>query len=366
MNQGVVPQRISHHECSAGILRRSPTSAPRATSSARPGVFQPTLQWVESVGEQRMTRAFHHVPVLETEVLAAFSSVMPGVIVDATLGGAGHATSILSSFEHLSVLGIDRDAVAREAAIARLSPFGNRARVVAGTFSNLADFVAQEREWIEDRPVVGVLMDLGVSSPQLDDESRGFSFRADAPLDMRMDASSGVTAAEFIAEVDLDSLRTLLREHGEDKFAHGIAKAIIAKQPKTTTELVAAVESAVPMAARRRGHVATRVFQALRVAINEEERELVEGLNGALEVLAPGGSLVVISYHSGEDRVVKEFLKYQVTGGCTCPVMLGCVCGAVSTMSVARGGATVAGEEETLRNPRARSARMRVGVKVLA
>jgi 16S rRNA (cytosine1402-N4)-methyltransferase len=225
-------------------------------------------------------------------------------------------------------------------------------------------FVESEGEWLAGREVVGVLADLGVSSPQLDDEERGFSFRADAPLDMRMDGTSGSTAAEYIASVDLDELRALLREHGEDKFAHAIAKSILARQPQTTSELVTAVEVVVPMAARRRGNVATRTFQALRVAVNEEVRELDELLSGAAQVLAVGGVLAVISYHSGEDRVTKEFLKYQATGGCTCPVILGCVCGAAATMTVRKGGAIVATEDELARNPRSRSARMRVGTKV--
>jgi 16S rRNA (cytosine1402-N4)-methyltransferase len=366
MTRGDVLTKKFTHVGSAGILRRSPTSTQRATSSARSLVFRPDSLRDESVGEQRMTRAFNHVPVLEAEVLAAFRSIAPGVIIDATLGGAGHASAILSMRDDLGVLGIDRDPIARLAAAERLAPFGDRARVVAGTFSNLTGFVQSERQWIAGREVVGVFADLGVSSPQLDDVERGFSFRADAPLDMRMDGTSGMTAAEYIASVELDELRTLLREHGEDKFAHAIAKSILARKPQTTSELVAAVEVAVPMAARRRGNVATRAFQALRVAINEEVRELNELLDSAVDVLSVGGVLAVISYHSGEDRATKEFLKFQATGGCTCPVILGCVCGAVVTMTTRKGGAIVASDDELARNPRSRSARMRLGVKVLA
>ena len=350
----------------AGILRRSPTIQLPATSSTRWHLFPHFPQSVVQVDEQRMSRAFHHIPVLKEEVLATFRSVMPGVIVDATLGGAGHASALLAERNDLAVLGIDRDAIARAAASERLEPFGDRAHIVAGTFSTMADMVEASGSWINGRPIVGILMDLGVSSPQLDDETRGFSFRADAPLDMRMDMSDGPTAAEYIESVDLDTLRALLREHGEQKFANAIAKSILARQPKTTSELVVAVEAAVPMAARRRGHVATRAFQALRVAINEEDRELEEGLRSALAILAPEGVLAVIAYHSGEDRVVKEFLRTQSTGGCTCPVMLGCVCGATPTMSVSRGGAIVASENELDVNPRARSARMRIGRKVVA
>lgn len=364
MNAEVAKESIFLRPSCAGILRRSPTTQTQATSSTRLRLFPRLPQGAVQVDEQRMSRAFHHVPVLKQEVLAAFRSVAPGVLVDATLGGAGHASALLADRADVAVLGIDRDAIAREAATERLAPFGDRARIVAGTFSTMSELVTANEVWLNGRPIVGILMDLGVSSPQLDDESRGFSFRADAPLDMRMDMSEGLTAAEFLATTDLETLRALLREHGEQKFANAIAKSILARRPSTTSELVMAVEAAVPMAARRRGHVATRAFQALRVAINEEDRELDEGLRSAISLLAPGGVLAVIAYHSGEDRVVKEFLRSQATGGCTCPVMLGCVCGATPTMTVARGGAIVASDEELAHNPRARSARMRIGHKV--
>ena len=162
-------------------------------------------------------------------------------------------------------------------------------------------------------------MDLGVSSHQLDDAERGFSFRADAPLDMRMDPTRGETAAQYLARVDEHELARALRANGEPRFAGAIARSVLAARPATTGELVAAVERAVPAAARRRGHVATRTFQAVRVEVNDEAGELARGLADALDALAVGGVLAVISYHSGEDRVVKAFLRDAATGGCTCP-----------------------------------------------
>ncbi len=162
--------------------------------------------------------------------------------------------------------------------------------ITDGTFGDLAHVLSTHSTFVAGAPVVGVLMDLGVSSPQLDDPNRGFSFRADAPLDMRMDTSRGPTAAEILDSLDAPSLARLLHRHGETRFAGAIARSIKSRRPSTTGELVDAVEHAVPMAARRRGHVATRVFQALRVEVNEEEAQLDEGLLAAFDALAPGGS----------------------------------------------------------------------------
>jgi 16S rRNA (cytosine1402-N4)-methyltransferase len=235
---------------------------------------------------------------------------------------------------------------------------------VDATFGQLRDVVAENSDFIGLEPVVGVLMDLGVSSHQLDDAARGFSFRADAPLDMRMDPSQGETAAQYLSRVDLHEFVRVLRDNGENRFAGSIAKSVLERQPQTTFELVEAVERAVPMAARRRGHVATRVFQALRIVVNAEEDQLVQGLDAALDVLSAGGVLVVISYHSGEDRVVKSTLREAETGGCHCPPELGCVCGAVPRVSVFKASARLATPGEIALNPRARSARLRVARKL--
>ena len=179
-----------------------------------------------------------------------------------------------------------------------------------------------------------------------------------------MDPTKGETAAQYLSHVDQHEFAKLLRTNGENRFAGSIAKSVIERQPQTTNELTEAVERAVPMAARRRGHVATRVFQALRIVVNAEEEQLERGLDAALEVLAIGGVLAVISYHSGEDRVVKSVLHEASTGGCTCPVELGCVCGAVPRVTVFKASARLATPREIEMNPRARSARLRIARKV--
>jgi 16S rRNA (cytosine1402-N4)-methyltransferase len=311
-----------------------------------------------------MAQDSYHEPVLAQEIVELFSSLNAGVIVDATLGGGGHTEAVLASAPHLRVLGIDRDPEARAAASSRLAPFGDRVRVVDATFGALAEVLESNALFLNDDEVVGVLMDLGVSSHQLDELDRGFSFRGDAPLDMRMDPTKGETAAEFLRHVDQHELARLLRDNGENRFAGAIAKSILERQPQTTFELNEAVERAVPMAARRRGHVATRAFQALRIAVNAEVEQLSEGLDAAVNAVSIGGVVAVVSYHSGEDRVVKAFFAEQQSGGCRCSPALGCVCGAVGRVKVFKASAQLAQGEEIARNPRARSARLRVARKV--
>ncbi len=328
----------------------------RETSSA--------LSPVLTIGGLQMAQDTYHVPVFETEIVDLLAGQPVGVLVDATVGGGGHADLILRAAPQLRVLGIDRDPDARAAATARLAPHGDRFRVVDAAFADLASVLERFADFVGDSPLVGVLMDLGVSSHQLDDATRGFSFRADAPLDMRMDPTRGETAAQYLARVDQHEFVRVLRLNGEQRFAGAIARAVLDAQPQTTGELAAAVERAVPAAARRRGHVATRVFQALRVEVNAEDEQLARGLEAALDALSVGGLLVVVSYHSGEDRAVKAFFHEAATGGCRCPVELGCVCGAVPRASVARASATLATALEIARNPRSRSARLRVAKKV--
>lgn len=236
--------------------------------------------------------------------------------------------------------------------------------IVDATFADVARVVHESAVFIKGEPIVGILMDLGVSSHQLDDLSRGFSFRGDAPLDMRMDPTKGETAAEYLARIDQHEFARVLRENGENRFAGVIAKSVLERQPQSTAELTDAVERAVPMAARRRGHVATRVFQALRIEVNQETEQLEAGLDAALDALAIGGILAVISYHSGEDRVVKATLRDAETGGCTCPPELGCVCGAVGRVTVFKASAQLASASEVQANPRARSARLRIARKI--
>jgi 16S rRNA (cytosine1402-N4)-methyltransferase len=305
---------------------------------------------------------YTHAPVLVDEVTRLFATVPAGAVVDGTLGGGGHAAAILERREDLMVLGLDRDPDAVLAALHNLDRFGRRAVVRQARFSKMAEAVAEARAASVIRssdPIVGVLLDLGVSSHQLDSAARGFSYRSDGPLDMRMGADEGPTAAEFLRRVDEDTLTELLVANGERRYGRMIARSILAAAPSSTAELAAAVERAVPAAARRRGHVASRTFQALRVAVNEELEELAAALRAARELLAPGGRLVVIAYHSGEDSLVKATLRDAATGGCTCPPRLPCVCGAVPEMRLVTRGAHKASPAEIERNPRASSARLR-------
>ena len=331
-------------------------TATRESSSA--------LSLAVAIERLRMAPDRFHEPVLASEIVELLSSLPEGVVIDATLGGAGHSEALLAAAPHLRVLGIDRDPTAIIEARRRLAPFASRALVVKATFAEIDDVLSREATFMAGDPVVGVLMDLGVSSHQLDEPSRGFSFRADAPLDMRMDPTSGESAADYLARVDTHELARLLRNHGEGRFAGSIAKSIVDRRPLTTSELSEAVERAVPMAARRRGHVATRVFQALRVEVNAEEEQLSVGLNAALDALSVGGVFAVISYHSGEDRVVKSFFAEQQSGGCRCSLELGCVCGAISRVQVFKASAQLASAGEIALNPRSRSARLRIARKI--
>ena len=317
-----------------------------------------------------MAQEFTHVPVLLSEVTDLFRPVDAGVIVDATLGGGGHASSVLKSRNDLGVFGIDRDQSARRAATVRLGEFGERAVIADGRFSELRAFVSAGSDgtgaWPRipgvphPAPVVGILADLGVSSPQLDLADRGFSFLRGGPLDMRMNQEGGETATEILDRLDLDQLTQLLREHGEGRYARRIARAILAARPiETTTQLVEVVDGAVPRGDRRRGNVASRVFQALRVTVNSEDAELATLLDDALSVLAPGGRIAVISYHSGEDALVKHTFRRWAEGDCSCPSHLPCVWGASSKGELISRRAIQAGEREVALNPRASSGRLR-------
>ncbi|MCL5047853.1 MAG: 16S rRNA (cytosine(1402)-N(4))-methyltransferase RsmH, partial [Firmicutes bacterium] len=214
-------------------------------------------------------------------------------------------------------------------------------------------------------PVAAVLLDLGVNSYQLDEGSRGFSYTKPGPLDMRMDTSKGVTASQFLQEVSFADLKELFYENGEYKYATKLAKEIISHNPITTTqELSQIVEGVIPKSMRRRGHPAKRVFQALRIAVNEEITFLADALGAAFEVLTVGGRLLVLSYHSGEDRTVKNKFSLFATGGCSCPKNLPCRCGALIKGKLLTKGSLVPTKEEIADNPRAASARLRVIEKI--
>jgi len=350
-------------------MRSLPTGSVEDSSSALFPVGRrgPYPGRTAPVGGLRMAQAYSHSPVLLSEVTALLTAVPRGVVVDGTLGGGGHTAAVLAARDDLVALGLDRDPAALRAATENLAPFGERAVLRQARFSTMAAELEAARALGSidaSLPVSGVLLDLGVSSPQLDVTERGFSYRNEGPLDMRMGPDEGPTAAEFLASVDETVLTSLLAENGERRFARSIARSILSSHPTSTAELAAAVERAVPAAARRHGHVASRTFQALRIAVNEELEELAAGLHAALDLLCAGGRLVVISYHSGEDTLVKSTLRDAATGGCICPPQLPCVCGAVPTVRLVTRGSQKATGPEIERNPRSRSARLRAAERL--
>jgi 16S rRNA (cytosine1402-N4)-methyltransferase len=249
-----------------------------------------------------MVEDFLHLPVMAAEVTELLAAVPPGRVVDATVGGGGHARALLTARPDLELLGIDRDPAAVAAAGAALEPFGDRVRIVQGGFEQVADIVGNEG-------IVAILFDLGVSSPQLDRPVRGFSYWADAaPLDMRMDSVQTLTAATVVNEYSEADLSALIARNGEERYARRIAAAIVAARPLLTTgDLVEAVKRGIPAAARRRGgHPARRTFQAIRMEVNRELPSLATGLDESVHLLKPEGRVVVLAYHSLEDRMVKE------------------------------------------------------------
>jgi 16S rRNA (cytosine1402-N4)-methyltransferase len=303
----------------------------------------------------QMAHTFEHSPVLRDEVVSLFASVPLGVVVDATVGGGGHSAALLAAYPALRIVGLDRDQVALDAAQEQLASFGDRITLIRSPFSALAEVVAAGGLGT----LSGVLFDLGVSSPQLDEASRGFSFRRDGPLDMRM-SQAGPTAADLVNSLPEDELAALFRENGEGRLSGRIARAIVRARPLSTTgQLAEVVASAVPAAVRRKGHPARRVFQALRIQVNDELGELRAALPVALASLVVGGVCAVISYHSGEDRLTKQAFAEAASGGCVCPPSMPCVCGAVSEHRLVFRGARKPSAAEIAANPRAESARLR-------
>jgi 16S rRNA (cytosine1402-N4)-methyltransferase len=306
----------------------------------------------------RMYQPFQHAPVMVREIVELLAPVPSGAVVDATIGGGGHAAAILAAHPHLSLIGFDQDTDALDAARQRLAEFGER--VVAlhhARFDRIADLVAA--------PVSAVLFDLGVSSPQIDRAERGFSYIADGPLDMRMDRSQAMTAADVVNTYDEADLARLFADSGDRRLARRIARAVIAARPLTSTrDLANTVAASVPAPARRRGHPAKRVFQALRIEVNRELDVLAPALDAAVDLLAPGGRIVVLAYHSGEDRLVKDRLADAASGGCTCPPGLPCVCGAEPRVRLLNRGARKPSPEEVAGNRRAESARLRAAEKL--
>jgi len=317
---------------------------------------------------------FAHEPVLVdkvTELMAAGTG--QGLFVDATLGGAGHSRAVLQRCLGLRLLGLDQDRFAIEAATLALAGMGDRVRVVQCRFDQLATEVAAELARPEVKSsgdgtdadvgrgvVAGVLFDLGVSSPQFDRPERGFTYRSAAPLDMRMDDTQTLTAADVVNTTEEGELAAILRRNADERYAGRIARAIVAARPVVDTEVLAElVRDAIPAPARRRGgHPAKRTFQAIRIEVNAELEVLRPALVQAVEATSPGGRVLAISYHSGEDRIVKDVFRQATTGGCECPVMLPCGCGAVRRAN--RMTAVTPSAHEIELNPRASSARLRI------
>jgi 16S rRNA (cytosine1402-N4)-methyltransferase len=309
------------------------------------------------------TRPFHHLPVLRDEVVALFAPVPPGVVVDATVGGGGHAEALLDAHPHISLVGLDQDPDALAAAGTRLARFGDRVALRRSRFDALAAVLDD----LGHAEASGALFDLGVSSPQLDRAERGFSFRGDGPLDMRMDPSRPLSAADLVNGADERELAGILRDLGDERYAGRIARAVVAARPLATTgQLAEVIADAIPAPARRRsaGHPARRSFQALRIAVNDELAILPGTLDAAVDRLAAGGRCVVLAYHSGEDRIVKDRFRHAATGGWTGPSHLPVPAGVVPTVRLLRRSAGRPSEAEVTRNPRAEAARLRAVEKL--
>lgn len=305
---------------------------------------------------------FKHQPVLLEETLASLNLQPGGIYVDGTLGGGGHSRAILAATAPSGrLLGLDRDDEALAAATERLQNFGDRFRPIKANFADMARVLAAEN--ISE--VDGVLLDIGVSSYQLDEPARGFSYMQDGPLDMRMDRRGGQTAAELLAGIDETDLADIIYRYGEEKFSRRIARRLVEEREKqpisSTAQLAELVASAIPAAKRRqeKQHPAKRTFQALRIAVNDELGALEKGLAAAFAALKTGGRLSVITFHSLEDRIVKTYFA-GLAKGCECPPEFPvCVCGKKPQGRLIQRKPQTAAAEELAANPRARSAKLR-------
>lgn len=304
---------------------------------------------------------FYHVSVLLDECIQGLNIKPDGIYVDGTLGGAGHSSQIAARLTTGRLIGIDRDPVALKAAGERLAPYADRVTLVHSNFCEIASVLEQ----LQIPGVDGILLDLGVSSPQLDDGARGFSYMADAPLDMRMNNEDALTAHIVVNTWPYEELKRILYEYGEERYAPQIASAICRKREnapiETTLELVDVIRSAMPpQALREKQHPAKRSFQAIRIAVNDELGSVEKVMRDAIPCLNPGGRLAIITFHSLEDRIVKNGMA-EASKGCTCPPNFPvCVCGKKPKVKLISRKPIVSGEEELERNPRARSAKLRV------
>jgi len=288
-----------------------------------------------------------------------------GIYVDGTLGGAGHSSRIAAELTTGRLIGIDRDPVALKAAGERLTPYAKNVTLVHSNFCEISRVLDD----LGIQAVDGILLDLGVSSPQLDDGERGFSYMVDAPLDMRMNNGDSLTAQTIVNSWSYEQLKKILYEYGEERYAPQIASAICRRREtapvRTTLELVDVIRSAMPPAAlREKQHPAKRSFQAIRIAVNDELNAVSQVMEAAIPRLNPGGRLAVITFHSLEDRIVKNAMA-AASKGCTCPPSFPvCVCGKKPQVKLISRKPIVSGDEELERNPRARSAKLRVCEKI--
>ena len=308
---------------------------------------------------------FHHVSVLLDECIEGLAIKPEGIYVDGTLGGAGHSGQIARRLTTGTLVGIDRDPVALKAAGERLAPFADRVKLVHSNFSDVAQVLQQ----LQLPGMDGMLMDLGVSSPQLDDGARGFSYMTDAPLDMRMNNEDPFDAAQLVNTWPQAELKRILYDYGEERYAPQIAAAICRRREErpieTTLELVDIIRSAMPPAAlREKQHPAKRSFQAIRIAVNDELGAVEKVMKDAIALLNPGGRLAVITFHSLEDRIVKNAMA-AAAKGCTCPPSFPvCVCGKKPLVKLVSRKPILASDEELERNPRSRSAKLRICEKL--
>ena len=305
---------------------------------------------------------FQHKPVMLNEVIDSLKIRPEGTYVDGTLGGAGHSSQIARRLSGEGRLfGFDQDAAAIEAAAKRLEPYKDRVSIIRSNYSEMRERLSE----LGVRSADGILLDLGVSSYQLDDAQRGFSYRADAPLDMRMDQRQKLSAREVVNGYSIGELTRVIREYGEERFARNIAKHITAEREKkpieTTGELISIIKAAIPAKAREGGgHPAKRTFQAIRIEVNRELDVLSDSLDGMIDLLADGGRICVITFHSLEDRIVKETFRRN-ENPCTCPPEFPvCVCGKKSKGHVITRKPIIPSVEETEENPRSKSAKLRV------
>ena len=308
---------------------------------------------------------FHHISVLLEECLEGLAIKPEGIYIDGTLGGAGHSSQIVKRLTTGRLIGIDRDPVALKAASERLAPYKDKVTLVHSNFCEMAQALKE----LGLSGVDGILLDLGVSSPQLDEVSRGFSYMADAPLDMRMNNEDTLSAYTVVNTWSQEELKRILFDYGEERCAPRIASAICRRREEkpieTTLALVDVIRSAMPpQALREKQHPAKRSFQAIRIAVNDELRSVEKAMEDAIPLLNPGGRLAVITFHSLEDRIVKNAMA-EASKGCTCPPNFPvCVCGRKPQVKLISRKPIVASEEELEVNPRSRSAKLRVCEKI--